>query len=175
MSKPPDHTYKPAVPVDPSTLSPDEERFAVLLFQAKNQRQQSACYLEVYPAKRSWKPTTINSLASLLATKVELRVKQLQEAVAATVIANAVERQTYWTTTMRSQAEETRDRLRASELLGKAQRDFEPTTPSVPVTQNNFYFDSWPVEELALLREAIRSGQLQAFMASRMIEGRKSP
>lgn len=59
-----------------------------------------------------------NSVIDLMQKKVKPTVVQ------AAGIANKIDRQTFWTNTMNNSVESMRDRLRASELLGKSEADF---------------------------------------------------
>lgn len=55
---------------------------------------------------------------------VRQHLRDLTDAIASPEIALATDRQKFWTTVMRDCGQEMKDRLRASELLGKAQADF---------------------------------------------------
>ncbi len=56
--------------------------------------------------------------------RVQSALAKLTASIAAPEIALAAHRQTWWTTIMRDNGQEMKDRLRASELLGRAQGDF---------------------------------------------------
>lgn len=56
--------------------------------------------------------------------KVLSALEALRAETTSTAIATREERQSFWTTIMRSTQEQTKDRLKASELLGKSQIDF---------------------------------------------------
>jgi phage terminase small subunit len=93
--------------------------------------------------------------------EIAARIKALSEENDAKLIATSRERQQLWTAIMRDTRLEPKDRLKASELLGKAQGDFlervalsgpNGTSPLVPpVLQINFVaaVDGRPVIEAA--------------------------
>lgn len=56
--------------------------------------------------------------------QIQKYLAELNAKIASPDIADASERQRFWTTVMRDEEEEMRDRQKASELLGKAQGDF---------------------------------------------------
>ena len=56
--------------------------------------------------------------------KISAAIKERETQRNAPLIATREERQAFWTKIMNSQSEETRDRLKASELLGKSEADF---------------------------------------------------
>ncbi|HEV8178549.1 MAG TPA: terminase small subunit [Gemmatimonadales bacterium] len=56
--------------------------------------------------------------------RVQAALAELTAKIAGPEIALAAERQAWWSTVMRDKATEMKDRLRASELLAKAQGDF---------------------------------------------------
>lgn len=51
-------------------------------------------------------------------------LEALRQATTSAAIATRYERQSFWSTVLRNGAEETKDRLKASELLGRSQADF---------------------------------------------------
>lgn len=55
------------------------ERFAVLVASGKT---QADAYREVFPASLRWKPETVHEAASRLRSKVDARVRELQEVLA---------------------------------------------------------------------------------------------
>jgi hypothetical protein len=55
---------------------------------------------------------------------VQARLAELRAAVVAPAILDAIQRQEFWSHIICDDSKDTRDRLRASELLGKAQGDF---------------------------------------------------
>ena len=58
------------------------------------------------------------------------RLAELRAAVVAPAILDAIQRQEFWSHIICDDSKDTRDRLRASELLGKAQGDFIERTES---------------------------------------------
>lgn len=55
---------------------------------------------------------------------IQAAIEALRQEVTSEAIASREQRQTFWTEVMRDDGVEMRDRLRASELLGKSQGDF---------------------------------------------------
>jgi hypothetical protein len=55
---------------------------------------------------------------------VKAKLAELRAAVVAPAILDAIQRQEFWSHIICDYSKDTRDRLRASELLGKAQGDF---------------------------------------------------
>ena len=106
------------------------EHFAQLLLQGYN---QADAYKLAYPAQARQRPGTLYPNASRLAadSKVKARLAELRAAVAAPAILDAIQRQEFWSHIICDDSKDTRDRLRASELLGKAQGDFIERTESV--------------------------------------------
>ena len=59
-----------------------------------------------------------------------VRLSELRAAVVVPTILDAIQRQEFWSHIICDDSKDTRDRLRASELLGKAQGDFIERTES---------------------------------------------
>ena len=112
-----------------SKLTTKMEHFAQLLFQGYN---QTDAYKLVYPAQARQRPGTLYPNASRLAanSNVIARLAELRAAVVAPTILDAIQRQEFWSHIICDNSKDTRDRLRASELLGKAQGDFIERTES---------------------------------------------
>ena len=104
-------------------LTCQQERCAQLLFQGKDQVE---AYRLAYPAQARQRPGTLYPNASRLAanSNVIARLAELRAAVVAPAILDAIQRQEFWSHIICDDSKDTRDRLRASELLGKAQGDF---------------------------------------------------
>ena len=104
-------------------LTAKMEHFAQLLFQGYS---QTDAYKLAYPAQATQRPGTLYPNASRLAanSKVKARLAELRAAVVAPAILDAIQRQEFWSHIICDDSKDTRDRLRASELLGKAQGDF---------------------------------------------------
>ena len=66
----------------------------------------------------------VNASRLLRNAKVRAAFRELAKATQRGAIADAVERQTFWTSVMRDRNAEMRDRLKASELLGRSGGDF---------------------------------------------------
>ena len=75
---------------------------------------KEAGYKQPHPqgAENIQKPTIIKAL------------ELLREETTSAAIATREERQEYWTSVMRDESQDIKDRLRASEILGRAQGDF---------------------------------------------------
>ena len=104
-------------------LTAKMEHFAQLLFQGYS---QADAYKLAYPAQATQRPGTLYPNASRLAanSNVIARLAELRAAVVAPGILDAIQRQEFWSHIICDDSKDTRDRLRASELLGKAQGDF---------------------------------------------------
>ena len=104
-------------------LTAKMEHFAQLLFQSYS---QADAYKLAYPAQAKQRPGTLYPNASRLAanSNVIARLAELRAAVVAPAILDAIQRQEFWSHIICDDSKDTRDRLRASELLGKAQGDF---------------------------------------------------
>ena len=63
-------------------------------------------------------------------SNVIVRLSELRAAVVVPTILDAIQRQEFWSHIICDDSKDTRDRLRASELLGKAQGDFIERTES---------------------------------------------
>ena len=105
------------------------EHFAQLVFQGYS---QADAYKLAYPAQARQRPGTLYPNASRLAanSNVIARLTELRAAVVAPAILDAIQRQEFWSHIICDDSKDTRDRLRASELLGKAQGDFIERTES---------------------------------------------
>ncbi len=103
-------------------LTPKQEAFVRAYVETGN---ASEAYRKIYNASRM-KPETVNRKAKELLDngKITARVDELRARLDDEAIANAKERQRWWTQVMRNDAVDMKDRLKASELLGKVQGDF---------------------------------------------------
>ena len=110
-------------------LTAKMEHFAQLLLQGYS---QTDAYKLAYPAQARQRPGTLYPNASRLAanSNVKARLAELRAAVVAPTILDAIQRQEFWSQIICDDSKDTRDRLRASELLGKAQGDFIERTES---------------------------------------------
>ena len=104
-------------------LTAKMEHCARLLFQGYS---QTDAYKLACPAQARQRPGTLYPNASRLAanSNVIARLAELRAAVVAPAILDAIQRQEFWSHIICDDSKDTRDRLRASELLGKAQGDF---------------------------------------------------
>lgn len=127
-------------------LSPKQQAFVEHYAACGNATEaaKAAGYSEKYARQ--------NTPKLLQNTTVQAALTALTEKAASERIATAIERQEFWTAVMRADEgyeAEMKDRLKASELLGKAQTDFapEPTT-----TINNLWITP---ETLRAIRETV--------------------
>lgn len=99
-------------------LTPKEEMFVQGLFKGLSQR---LAYKEAYKSSHKWKDTTIDNKAYLLAKKNEImeRLHELRNAVASKNIMSEIELQEWWTEVVKEYDVDIRDKIKASELLGK--------------------------------------------------------
>lgn len=104
-------------------LTNQQEIFAQEVVKHGN---QSEAYRVAYPRSRKWKPETVWSESSTMMThpKVSERVSELRALIERDAIADASERRRFWTETMRNKDGDMKDRLKASELIGRADGDF---------------------------------------------------
>jgi len=104
-------------------LTPKQEKFCQEYIKTGN---ASEAFRRAYPASLKWKPDAVHSRASILLSnsKVQQRIDGLRKAIEEEAIADAKERQRFWTEVMRDQGADMKHRLKASELLAKAQGDF---------------------------------------------------
>ena len=103
-------------------LTIKQETFALAYVETGN---ASEAYRRGYSAPRM-KPETINKRASELLVNGEVtgRIERLRKSIECDAIATVKERQEFWTALMRDRGGDTKDRLKASEILGRAQGDF---------------------------------------------------
>jgi phage terminase small subunit len=101
-------------------LSAQQESFAQNIFKGMN--QTDAYIAAGYKARGA--SATSKAARLVINGKVSTRIKELAGEIKDDSIADAKERQQFWTTTLRDRELDMRDRLKASELLGKAHADF---------------------------------------------------
>jgi phage terminase small subunit len=103
-------------------LTVKEEKFVQGLFSGLSQRK---AYKEAYNTDRM-KDETVDSKACILSKtgKVRARLTELQGKVATNNILTEIELQEFWSTTVTSNETEYRDKLKASELLGRNKKMF---------------------------------------------------
>ena len=118
-----------------SKLTAKMEHFAQLLFQDYS---QTDAYQLVYPTQATQRQGTLYPNASRLAanSNVIARLAELRAAVLAPAILDAIQRQEFWSHIICDDSKDTRDRPRASEILGKAQGDFIERTENKNLNVN---------------------------------------
>ena len=103
-------------------LTPKEELFCTLVVvEGLSQRQ---AYREAYDTNASDEVVDVAGSRLSKKAKVQLRSQELRTALVSPSIADRKERMEMWSDIARDGGEKTADRLRATELLGKAQGDF---------------------------------------------------
>lgn len=98
--------------------NPRHEKFAQELAGGMSQR---SAYRAAFPSSEKWKDETVDSKASVLAKngKVLERLQELAEASTTEAVMNATQRKEWLTGIIRSKAEETKDKLKACDLLNR--------------------------------------------------------
>ena len=101
-------------------------------FEGLTERQRKFC--EAYSANggnalaaardAGYKQPVPQSAENLENPKIRAALEKLRTETTSSAIATREERQSFWTQAMRDEARELKDRLKASELLGKSQADF---------------------------------------------------
>ena len=131
-------------------LNEAQEKFAMLVgLEGRTYAEAAAiAYPQMQPKaqlKNSWNLANIPKVAARIEVlrkqkeeaETNARVKIMERVETKRVmakIADAEEREAFWTELMRDGGERTRDRLAASELLGKRQRDFVQQVESQTLT-----------------------------------------
>jgi len=105
-------------PDELDALNTRQRHFVLGLVAGKSQAQayRDAGYASSTPE--------VNASRLLRNAKVRAAFRQVAEVTQGGAIADAVERQAFWTSVMRDRNADMRDRLKASELLGRAGGDF---------------------------------------------------
>jgi len=150
-------------------LTPRQEQFAMLV-ALRNMNYTDAAR-EAYPSVRqSGQHGYREAIKPLVAARIEyLRKETEQSRIDARAefvkhdhiakIAGSEERETFWTDLMRDNAERTRDRLAASELLGKKQRDFIQQIESKTLTAT-VDLSQFSLEDLKLILAEVKQKRM---------------
>lgn len=101
---------------DSKKLTAKQRRFV----DAYDGNATAAALAAGYSARTAQRMGSENLSKPLIATAIRAR----ERARTSPLIATREERQSFWTATMRDESAEMRDRLKASELLGKSEADF---------------------------------------------------
>ena len=114
------------------TLTVKQQRFV----SAYNGNATEAMIAAGYSAKSA--ASNVDKI--LKNTEIQAAIQNREKARNSAAIATREERQTFWTSVLRDPETELRDRLRASELLGKSEGDFlervlDLTPPEIPAIQ----------------------------------------
>ncbi|GHV43199.1 hypothetical protein FACS1894187_25560 [Synergistales bacterium] len=94
--------------------------------------------------KAGYSQKTARSIGQELLTNPDIAdaIHEREQERRTVVVASRIERQAFWTAIMRDKSADIRDRLRASEILGKSEGDFiervEDITPQVPNIEVRF-------------------------------------
>ena len=124
------------------------EKFAQCLAEGMSQRN---AYRVAFPNSQKWKDETVDSKASVLAKndKVLERLHELAERATSKAVMNATQRKEWLTSIIKNQTEETKDRLRAVDILNRMEGEY---IEKVQVNgQVNNPFEGLTTEELKKL------------------------
>ena len=124
------------------------EKFVQGLISGLSQRK---AYREAFPASRKWKDNTVDSRASELAKNSEIlgRLKELQQRSASEAVMSATKRKEWLTDLINDDGEETKDRLKALDILNKMDGEY---TEKVQLNGSvNNPFEGLTTEELKKL------------------------
>lgn len=129
-------------------LTPKQEKFVQGLFRGLSQR---SAYKEAFENSVNWKDNTIDSRAYELAKNSEIivRLEELRNQVASKNIMSEIELQEFWTRVIKEQ-NEMKDKLKASELLGKNKKMFTDKLEHSGEIKNN-PFEGLTTDELKKL------------------------
>jgi hypothetical protein len=132
--------------------SAKQEKFVQGLANGLSQR---AAYRAAFPTSKNWKDTTVDVKACELAkdNKVLVRLKELQQLSTSSAIMTATQRKEWLTDLIKDEDEETKDRLKALDILNKMDGEY---TEKVELNGNvNNPFEGLTTEELKkLIRDA---------------------
>lgn len=132
--------------------SAKQEKFVQGLASGLSQR---VAYREAFPTSKNWKDTTVDVKACELAkdNKVLVRLKELQQLSTSSAIMTATQRKEWLTELIQNADEETKDRLKALDILNKMDGEY---TEKVELNGKvNNPFEGLTTEELKkLIRDA---------------------
>ena len=99
------------------------EKFVQCLASGMSQRN---AYRVAFPNSKRWKDETVDSKASVLAKndKVLERLRELAEQSTTEAVMNATQRKEWLTSIIRSENEETKDKLRAIDILNRMEGEY---------------------------------------------------
>ena len=99
------------------------EKFAQGLASGMSQRN---AYRAAFPNSKRWKDETVDSKASVLAKndKVLERLREIAEQSTTEAVMNATPRKEWLTSIIRSEAEETKDKLKAVDILNRMEGEY---------------------------------------------------
>jgi hypothetical protein len=99
------------------------EKFAQCIASGLSQRK---AYRAAFPKSESWKDATVDKRASELMKHGEVvgRLKELADKTTAKAIMTAAERKEWLTKVIRSEYEETKDKMKAVDLLNKMEGSY---------------------------------------------------
>jgi hypothetical protein len=99
------------------------EKFAQGLASGMSQRN---AYRAAFPKSNRWKDETVDPKASALAKtdKVMARLKELAAQATSEAVMNAKQRKEWLTSIIRSEAEETKDKLKAVDILNRMDGEY---------------------------------------------------
>ncbi len=127
-----------------------QEKFVQGLLSGLSQRK---AYLAAYPSAKRWKASTVDVKACELAKddKILVRLNELQAQAASKAVMSATQRKEWLTKLIQDEAEETKDKLKAVDILNKMDGEY---TEKVQVSGNvNNPFEGLTTEELKKLAQ----------------------
>lgn len=122
-----------------------QEKFVQGLVSGLSQRK---AYLAAFPNSAKWKDATVDNRASELFKKSEIlgRYKELQQQAASKAVMSATKRKEWLTSLINSEIEETKDKLKAVDILNRMDGEY---TDKVQLNGNvNNPFAGLTTEEL---------------------------
>ena len=99
------------------------EKFAQGLASGMSQRN---AYRAAFPNSARWKDATVDSKASVLAKddKILERLKELADLATSKAVMTAIERKEWLSSVIRNEAEETKDKLKAVDILNRMEGEY---------------------------------------------------
>ena len=103
--------------------SEKQEQFARGIAKGLSQR---VAYREAYPTSEKWKDSVVDVKASQLAAndKVLLRIQELREMATSKAVMSATKRKEWLTELILNDEEETKDRLKAMDILNRMEGEY---------------------------------------------------
>jgi len=134
----------------PALKNAKEERFVQCLIEGLSQRK---AYKAAYPNSEKWKDATVDARACELfkQSKILVRYEELQKLSEDKAIMTSKERKKWLTSVIMSLAEETKDKLKAIDILNKMSGDYIEKLEIKGSVEVNNPFNGLSTEELKKL------------------------